>query len=118
MPLIDVTYDQGVSDDELRHLGMLLPDLVAEAVECPEEPWIGPFGPGDIEVRFHRRSEFDVGEPLRCVVEVRTKLFESRVVNKQERADLLCNRLSQAMCGGVGVWLILAEGAWAQVEEK
>lgn len=118
MPLIDVTYDRGVSDEELRHLGALLPDLVAEAVECPEEPWIGEFGPGDVEVRFHRRSEFDVGEPLRCVVEVRTKLFASRVVDKQERANLLCARLSEALGGGVGVWLILAEGAWAQADKS
>lgn len=118
MPLIDVTYDDRVSDDELRRLGMLLPDLVSEAVECPEEPWVGPPGPGDIEVRFRRRSEFDIGEPLRCVVEVRTKLFETRVVNKQERANLLYARLSAALGEGIGIWLILAEGAWAQGEEQ
>ena len=42
MPLGDVTYSRDVSDGELRRLAELLPNLITEAVDCPEEPWTGP----------------------------------------------------------------------------
>lgn len=113
MPLVDVTYDPMIGDDEVRRLAECLPDLVAEAVDCPEEPWTGPAAAGDIEVRFRRRSEFDVGD-LRVVVEVRTKLFGSRLEDKQRRADLIRDRLSLLGLVDVGVWLNLVEGAWSQ----
>lgn len=113
MPLVDVTYSSDVSGDELRHLAQLLPDLIAEAVDCPEEPWTGPAGVGDIEIRFRPRGDFDIGE-LRFVIEVRTKLLASRSDNKQRRADLIRDGLSPLGLGDVGVWLILHEGAWSQ----
>jgi hypothetical protein len=46
MPLIDVTYDVTVDEKVLRRLGELLPDVVAEAVDCPEDPWTGACGAG------------------------------------------------------------------------
>ena len=113
MPLVDVTYDRMIGDNDLRRLAECLPDLVAEAVDCPEEPWTGPAEAGDIEIRFRRRSEFDVGE-LGVVVEVRTKFFDSRLEDKQRRADLIRDRLSRLGLVHVGVWLILVEGAWSQ----
>jgi hypothetical protein len=113
MPLIDVTYDGKLSEDILHRLAEALQDAVAEAVECPEEPRMGQPGPGDIEIRFRRKSPLDVGE-LDLVIEVRTKLFESRVHDKQRRADLISDRLSSLPLGQVGVWLILSEGAWSQ----
>jgi hypothetical protein len=42
MPLIEVTYDDTVDEPLLRRLGQLLPDVASEAVDCPEDPWIGP----------------------------------------------------------------------------
>jgi hypothetical protein len=38
------------------------------------------------------------------------------VDNKQERAELIRDRLTQQLnrAGKLGVWLVLAEGAWAQ----
>lgn len=113
MPLIDVTYDETVREDVLHRLVEVLPDVVAEAVDCPEEPWIGPPGPGDIEIRFRKKSQLDVGD-LDVVIEVRTKLFEHRVQDKQRRADLIRDRVSSLPLGQVGVWLILSEGAWSQ----
>ena len=113
VPLVDVTYSDDVSDDELRRLARLLPDLIAEAVDCPEEPWAGPAGVGDIEIRFRPRGEFDVGE-LRFVLEVQTKLVASRLDDKQRRADLIRDGLSALGLGAVGVWLILHDGAWSQ----
>jgi hypothetical protein len=113
VPLIDVAYGQGIGEDALRQLAQLLPELVAEAVECPEEPWTGPPEVGDVEIRFREKSPFDVGE-LDTVIEVRTKLFPSRVEDKQRRADLLRDRLAGLNLGQLGVWLILTEGAWSQ----
>lgn len=113
MPLIDVTYDDTLDEPLLHRLRELLPDIVSEAVDCAEEPWTGPPEAGDIEIRFHRRSELDVGD-LSVVVEVRTKLFHSRVEDKQRRADLIRDRLSVLQLEALGVWLILAEGAWSQ----
>jgi len=53
---------------------------------------------GDIEIRFRRKGAFDLGD-LNVVVEVRTKLFESRVADKQRRADLLTDRLASLQLG-------------------
>lgn len=78
-------------------------------------PLTGPVQPGDIDIRFRERSPFDVGG-LDVVIEVRTKLFEHRVQDKQRRADLIRDRLSHLPLGQVGVWLILSEGAWSQNE--
>jgi hypothetical protein len=88
MPLIDVTYGGTMGEEVLRRLGELLPDVVGEAVECPEEPSTGPVQPGDIEIRFRKKSALDVGE-LDVVIEVRTKLFEHRVEDKQRQAEWL-----------------------------
>ena len=48
-------------------------------------PVTGPVQPGDIEIRFRKKSPLDVGE-LDVVIEVRTKLFGSRAADKQRRA--------------------------------
>ena len=114
MPLIDVTYDASVSERSLRQLGETLPAIVSEAVDCPEDPWIGPPTVGDFEIRFHPKGPLDLGE-LNCVIEVRTKLFSTRERDKHRRADLIRDRLAAIVNPGVvGVWLILSEGAWAQ----
>jgi hypothetical protein len=113
VPLVDVIHDDTLNGQLLRRLGEVLPDMVAEAVDCPEEPWIAPPDEGDLEVRFRRKGEFDVGA-LNLVVEVRTRLLDSRIADKQRRADLIRDRLSTLGLGSIGVWLILAEGAWAQ----
>jgi hypothetical protein len=91
----------------------MLPDVVAEAVQCSEEPWVGPPGPGDIELRFRPRGEHDVGD-LRVVVEVRTRRLESRAVDAQRRADHIRDGLATLDLGPIGVWLILLDGAWSQ----
>jgi hypothetical protein len=117
VPLIEVTYDSSISADSLRELGQILPAIVSEAVDCSEEPWTGPPGAGDIEIRFRAKSTFDVGE-LNCVIEVRTKLFPSRVRDKRQRVDLIRDRLASTIgIGRFGVWLILSEGAWAQTDD-
>jgi len=51
VPLVDVTHDDTIDERRLRRLAELLPEIVAEAVDCPEEPWIGPPRAGDLEIR-------------------------------------------------------------------
>ena len=113
MPLVDVTYHQSVPVSELRRLADLLPNLVAQAVECPEEPWTGPAQVGDIEIRFRPKSEHDIGE-LRIVIELRTRRLEGRLADQQRRADLIRDHLAGVVSGPIGVWLMLTEGAWSQ----
>jgi hypothetical protein len=113
VPLVDVIHDDTLDDALLRRLSEVLPDIVAEAVDCPEEPWIGPPDKGDLEIRFRRKGQFEVGA-LNLVVEVRTKLLVSRLADKQRRVDVISDRLSTLPLGSIGVWLILAEGALAQ----
>lgn len=98
MPLIEVTYDETLSEPLLRRLGQLLSDVVTEAVACPEEPFTGPPQPGDVEIRFRERGPIDVGD-LNCLVEVRTKLFASRLADKQDRAETIRARLVAAEPG-------------------
>ncbi len=114
MPLIDVSYATSVSEQLLRTLGDVLPDIVAEAVDCLEEPWTGPPRLGDFDIRFRPKSPFDVGG-LDCVIEVRTKHFPTRARDSQRRAGLIRDRLAATIEPATfGVWLILSEGAWAQ----
>jgi hypothetical protein len=115
MPFVEVVYDSTMTELMLGQLAELLPDLVAEAVACPEEPNVGPPEPGDIEIRFRPKGPFDVGG-LNCAIELRTKLYASRLETKQNRAELIKAGLSKALPGirYLGVWLVLADGWWTQ----
>ena len=62
MRLVDVSYAADVSADGLHIVAQFLPDLIAEAVDGSEQPWTGPASVRDIEVRFRRQGEFDVGK--------------------------------------------------------
>jgi hypothetical protein len=64
MPIIDVTYDDTVDESLLRKLGQLLPDVVAEGVDCPEDPNVGP---PSVEIL---RSDF--GERAHLMLEIST----------------------------------------------
>jgi hypothetical protein len=52
VPFVEVVYDSTITEPMLRQLAELLPDLVTEAVTCPEEPKAGPPELGDLEIRF------------------------------------------------------------------
>jgi hypothetical protein len=112
---LEVVYDSTISEPMLRQLAERLPGLVSEAVACPEELHVGPPEPGDLEIRFRPKGPFDVGE-LSCAIEVRTKLYASRLETRQSRAELIKASLSEAVPGirHMGVWLVLADGWWTQ----
>jgi hypothetical protein len=115
VPFVEVVYDSTITEPMLTQLAELLPDLVAEAVTCPEEPKVGPPEPGDLEIRFRPKGPFDVGD-LNCAIELRTKLYASRLETKEDRAELIKAGLSKAFPGikYLGVWLVLADGWWTQ----
>ncbi|MCQ6247504.1 hypothetical protein HUF15_35595 [Streptomyces samsunensis] len=114
MPLVEVTYAPGVAESQLRELGSVLPHLVSKAVECPEEPYDGALRPGDVEIRFRRLGPLDRGG-LDVVIEVKSKWFESRAANRQERVDRLHEDI-RAVTGlrDFGIYLSLPSAAWSQ----
>ncbi|MEU7582762.1 hypothetical protein AB0B50_34875 [Streptomyces sp. NPDC041068] len=117
MPLVEITYAPEVPEATLRELGSVLPHLVSKAVECPEEPYDGHLQPGDVELRFRRLGPFD-RSGLDLVIEVRSKWFDSRAANRQERVDLLHNSIGVATgLRDFGVYLSLPVAAWSQGDD-
>ncbi|MFF0431459.1 hypothetical protein ACFYU9_04400 [Streptomyces sp. NPDC004327] len=117
MPLVDVTHAPHVPDDTLRELAAVLPHLVSLAVECPEEPYDGDLRPGDVELRFRRLGPLDVCG-LDVVIEIRSKWFESRAADRQERVDRLHRRIEAATgLDDFGIYLSLPVAAWSQGED-
>lgn len=114
MPIVDVTHGPQVEEAHLLLLGHLLPDAVSRAVECPEEPYEPPLQPGDVEIRFHSRGQYDVSG-LDIVVEVRSKWFASREETRQVRCDRLRDVIVEAVGPtSVGVYLTMPVAAWSQ----
>lgn len=114
MPIVEVTYAPSVSDETLRNLAAALPHAVSRAVECPEEPFDGCLLPGDVEARYRPRGPYD-SAGLEIVVEVRSKWFQSRAENRQQRCHRLCAALDSVIgTTTVGVYLCLPEAAWEQ----
>jgi hypothetical protein len=114
VPLVEITYAPDVPHKALKELAAILPHAVSVAVECPEEPYDGNLQPGDVELRFRPRGPFDTSG-MDVVVEVRSKWFESRAANRQERVDRLCAAVGEVTgLGDVGVYLSLPIAAWAQ----
>ncbi|WP_052863106.1 hypothetical protein [Streptomyces niger] len=111
---MEVTYAPHVPEATLRDLAAVLPHLVSQAVECPEEPYDGDLQPGDVEIRFRRLGPLD-RSGLDVVVEVRSKWFESRAADRQERTDRLHAALASATgLREFGVYLSLPVAAWSQ----
>ncbi|WP_067530931.1 hypothetical protein [Nocardia crassostreae] len=116
MPLIEVTYAAHVPEATLRELADRLPHLVSVAVECPEEPYDGDLQPGDVEIRFRALGPLD-RSGLDAVIEIRSKYFESRAANRQERVDELHERIAEATgLEDFGIYLSMPVAAWAQTE--
>ncbi|MEV7415641.1 hypothetical protein [Streptomyces sp. NPDC089919] len=114
MPLVEITYDLRVPETVLRELSKVLPHLVSVAVECPEEPYDGDLQPGDVELRFRALGPLDLSG-LDVVIEIRSKWFESRAVNRQERVDVLHQAIERAVgLQDFGIYLSLPVAAWAQ----
>lgn len=114
MPLVEITYAPHVAESTLRELGSVLPRLVSLAVECPEEPYDGDLQPGDVELRFRQLGPFD-RSGLDFVIEIRSKFFESRAADRQERVDRLHEGIAAATgASDFGVYLSLPVAAWSQ----
>ncbi|MCW5254217.1 MULTISPECIES: hypothetical protein [unclassified Streptomyces] len=114
MPLVEVTHAPTVPEAVLRQLGSVLPHLVSLAVECPEEPYDGDLGPGDVEIRFRPLGPLDrCGLPV--VIEVRSKWTPHREAGRQERVDTLHAGIRAATgLDDFGVYLSLPVASWSQ----
>ncbi len=116
MPLVEVTYAPVVSEQILAKLADALAHLVSIAVQCPEEPYDGDLRPGDVEIRFRQLGPLD-RSGLDIVIEVRSKWFESRARNRQDRVDQLhCDVAAATGLENFGIYLALPVAAWAQSE--
>ena len=116
MPIVNLTYSPAVDDGRLVPLLRTLPHAVSVAVACPEEPYDGDLKPGDVDLRVQARGPHDAGG-LDIVVEVRSKWFESRAENRQDRCDQIRDVIVQAAgTRSAGVYLSLPVAAWSQGE--
>ena len=116
MPIVDVAFAPTVSERQLSALSAALPHAVSLAVECPEEPYDGVLGPGDVEVCFRERSARDHAG-LDILLEVRSRWFASRADDRQERCARLRDAIVDATGGcSVGVLLSLPAAGWAQTD--
>ncbi|MET9228780.1 hypothetical protein [Lentzea sp. NPDC003310] len=114
MPLVEINYAPHVPHAVLKDLAAMLPHAVSLAVECPEEPYDGDLQPGDVDLRFRPRGPFD-STGMDLVIEVRSKYFESRAQDREDRVDRLCAAVEKATgLADVGVYLSLPIAAWAQ----
>ena len=118
MPIIDVTYGPGVDATARRALADVLPESVSEAVACPEEPYDGALRGGDVILRFRPASAEDRFE-LDVLIEVHSKWFASRAVDRQRRADDIHRDSAAVLPAGshIGVYLRLPVAAWSETEE-
>ena len=114
MPIVTVTTGSDLDANTLARLRELLPEAVALAVECPEEPFDGLLKPGDVDIRFRSFGPHDVGG-RDVVVEVCSKWFASRADTRQDRCDQLRSAVSASVGNlTVGVYLSLPVAAWSQ----
>ena len=114
MPIIEVMLSRTVTDDQISGLAAVLPHAVSTAVACPEEPYDGRLGPGDVELRFRSLGPHD-SSGLDVTIEVRSKWFASRAENRQERCDAIVAAVTAALGPlEVGAYLMLPVAAWSQ----
>lgn len=118
MPIIAVTCSGRVLPETRRALAERLPHLVSAAVECEAEPYDGNLRPGDVILRFHDTSPWD-SQDVDVLIEVRSKWFEDRARNRQERADTILDGIRDIADGDllIGVYLTMPVAAWAQSVE-
>jgi hypothetical protein len=95
----------------LETLRRELPEIVSEALACPEEPYDAELRPGDVNLRFV--AELEGG--LDYLIEVRTRWTRSRAENVQERSDHVRDALQGFGVENFGVWVELPEAAWSEV---
>lgn len=114
MPLVEVTYQSSVNDTTLCELAQCLPHAVSVAVQCADEPYDRPLEPGDVEIRFRQLGPYDISG-MDVVIEVRSKWFADRANDRQQRCELLHDRIADST--GIqllGVYLSLPIAAWTQ----
>ncbi len=112
MPIISVSHKRAAPADLLELLARELPEIVSQALDCPEEPYDRELAPGDVNLRF--LPVLADGEGLDYLLEIRTSSTASRRTNLQERSDRVKDALEALGIARFGVWIEIPEAAWSQ----
>jgi hypothetical protein len=112
VPIISVSHKQSAPPELLELLARELPEIVSQALACPEEPYERELGPGDVNLRFS--PVLADREGLDYLLEIRTSWTESRKANLQERSDRIAHALEALGLVRFGVWIEIPEAAWSQ----
>jgi hypothetical protein len=113
MPIVTINHKQTPARSELRKLRQALPEIVSQALACPEEPYDGALKAGDVNMIV--LPSLAPTEPLDFVIEIRTRRTDSRSTNLEERTGEISSALGALGLRNFGVWLQLHEAAWAQM---
>ena len=78
----------------------------------------GQLKPGDVTLRFHDFGPWD-RTGVDVLIEVKSKWFDDRARNRQDRADTILHGLTDLAADEifVGVYLTMPVAAWAQSDE-
>lgn len=118
MPIIEVTCSDRVVPESRRALAERLPHLVSVAVACEAEQYDGNLKPGDVILRFHEAGPWD-SQGVDVLIEVKSKWFEDRARNRQERVDVILHGIRDVAADEIliGVYFTMPMAAWAQSNE-
>jgi hypothetical protein len=112
MPIVSISHKNSAPPELLELLARELPEIVSEALACPEEPYDRNLRPGDVNLRF--LPVLAAGEGLDYLVDIRTRWTESRSEDLQERSARVTRALEKLGLAKFGVWIELPEAAWSQ----
>jgi len=112
MPIVTVSHKESAGTSVLDDLRQELPDIVSQALDCPEEPYDGQLRPGDVNLLFSATLSREEG--LDYLIEIRTRWTQSRSENLQRRSDQIRAALTGLGLERFGVWIEIPHAAWSQ----
>jgi hypothetical protein len=112
VPVVKVYSHPSVTAEQRASIAAALSRAVPRALACAEEPYDGTLKPGDLNLLMSSDLT-DLGS-LSVVIEVQTRSYRSRAVDRDDRAAVIRRGVEDVYAGSVGVWLVLVTGGWSQ----